>query len=185
MSNASNAVRAVMPAVIDAGRLEKKRKEAIRARTVVDRHRYFQGVAQARYVLRKVFRIIAEHAKAAGIDSLAHQVLIQVYGSPSMQLRVKDVAERLDIALALASNVVKSLEQQGYVVRVRSERDKRAMLVMVTAKGKNLLQHIDEQVQTHVDYFTHQMSAQDRETALSIMMFYIGVSLGDRSAVRP
>lgn len=173
-----------MTIVIDAGRLEKKRKEAVRLRGVVDRHRYFEGVAQARYVLRKVFRIIEEHAKLAGIDPLEHQALIQIYGSVTTRLRVKDVAERLDIAPALASNMIKALEKMGYVMSVRSERDQRAMLVTVTPKGKSLLHHIDEQVQAHVDYFTHQLSPQARETALSILMFYIGVSLGDRSAVR-
>lgn len=170
--------------VVDAGRLEKKRKEAIRLRAVVDRHRYFAGVARARYVLRRVFRIIEEHAKLAGIDPLEHQALIQVYGSPTMRLRIKDVAERLDISPALSSNVLKALAQAGHVARVRSENDQRAMLVTVTAKGRALLLRIDEQVQAHVDYFTRQLSVQDRETALSIMMFYIGVSLGDRGAVR-
>ena len=173
-----------MTIIVNAGKLERKRKEAIRLRAVVDRHRYFEGVAQARYVLRKVFRIIEEHAKLAGVDPLEHQALIQIYGSPAMQLRIKDIAERLDIAPALASNVLKSLEHMGHVVRERSESDQRAMLVMMTPKGRSLLHRIDEQVQIHVDYFTHQLSQQTREAALSIMMFYIGVSLGDRSATR-
>ena len=167
-----------MTIVVDAGRIEKRRKQAIRSRAVVDRHRYFEGIAQARYVLRKVFRIIEEHAKLAGIDPLQHQALIQIYGSATMQLRIKDVAERLDIAPALASNLLKSLEQAGYVERGRSARDQRSTLVAVTPKGRSLLHHIDEQVQAHVDYFTHQLSTQARETALSIMMFYIGASLG-------
>ena len=167
-----------MTIVVDAGRIEKRRKQAIRSRAVVDRHRYFEGIAQARYVLRKVFRIIEEHAKLAGIDPLEHQALIQIYGSATMQLRIKDVAERLDIAPALASNLLKSLEQAGYVQRVRSARDQRSTLVAVTPKGRSLLHHIDEQVQAHVDYFTHQLSTQARETARSIMMFYIGASLG-------
>lgn len=171
-----------MAIVIDADSLEKRRRQAVRSRAVVDRHRYFAGVAQARYVLRKVFRIIEEHAKLAGLDPLAHQALIQIYGSATMQLRIKDVAERLDVAPALASNLLKSLERAGLVGRVRSTQDQRAMLVGITPEGRKLLQQIDERVQTHVDYFTQQLSAQAREIALSIMMFYIGVSFGERSA---
>ncbi len=167
-----------MTIVVDAVRLERKRKEAVRLRSVDNRHRYFEGVASARYVLRKVFRLVEEQAKLAGIDPLEHQALIQVYGSPDMRLRVKDVAEKLDIVAALASNVLKSLEQRGYVIRVRSETDQRAMLVSVTARGIRLLHRIDEQVHDHVDYFTRQLSQETREAAISILMFYIGVSLG-------
>jgi DNA-binding MarR family transcriptional regulator len=166
-----------MTIVVAAGRIEKRRKEAVRLRALVDRHHYFEGVAEARYVLRKVFRIIEEQAKLAGLDPLAHQALIQIYGSPSMQLRVKDVAERLDIVAALASSIVKSLEGMGYVARLRSEHDQRTTLVAVTPQGRKLLHCIDEQVHMHVDYFTRQLSQEARETALSIMMFYIGVSL--------
>ena len=173
-----------MTVVIPAGRIERKRKEAVRLRGLVDRHRYFAGVAEARYVLRKVFRIIEEQAKLAGLDPLAHQALIQIYGSPSMRLRVKDVAERLDIVAALASSILKSLELMGYVARVRGEHDQRTTLVTVTPHGRKLLHRIDEQVHVHVDYFTGQLSQEARETALSIMMFYIGVSLGDPSATR-
>jgi DNA-binding MarR family transcriptional regulator len=173
-----------MTIVVDAGRLERKRREAVKLRSVVDRHRYFEGVALARYVLRKVFRLVEEQAKLAGIDPLEHQALIQIYGSSDMRLRVKDVAERLDIAAALASNVLKSLEQRGYVARMRSATDQRAMLVSVTARGTRLLHRIDEQVHDHVDYFTRQLSQEAREAAISIMMFYIGVSLGASNAAQ-
>ncbi len=108
----------VMTIIISSSRLEKKRREAVRCRTIVDRHRYFQGVAQARFVLRKVFRLIEEQAKLAGLDPLEHQALIQIYGSPLKRLRVKEVAERLDIVPAFASGLVKSLEGKGFGWRI-------------------------------------------------------------------
>jgi DNA-binding MarR family transcriptional regulator len=169
-----------MTIVIDAGRLEKKRKDAIRARTVQDRHQYFHSVAQTRYVLRKVFRLIEERAKIAGLDPLEHQALIQIYGSPEMKLRVKEVAERLDIAPAFASNILKSLEARQFLVRLASSRDQRVTYVEVTQQGKELLHRIDEQVHVHVDFFTRQLPQEAREAAISIMMFYIGISLTTR-----
>jgi DNA-binding MarR family transcriptional regulator len=173
-----------MTVVIDASRLEKKRKEAIRARTVRDRHQYFQSVAQTRYVLRKVFRLIEERAKVAGLDPLEHQALIQIYGSKQMKLRVKEVAERLDIAPAFASSILKSLEKRKLVVRLASDRDQRVTYVVVTTRGKELLHRIDEQVHLHVDFFTQQLPQDVREAAISIMMFYIGISLATRQAAK-
>src|SRR6478736_1849013 len=111
--------------VIDAARLERGREKAAKARATADRHPYFQGVAQARYVLRKVFRLVEEEAKRAGIDPLAHQALIQIYGSPTGALKVKDVAERLDITPAFASSLVKTLAAKGLIATKKDKRDSR------------------------------------------------------------
>ena len=162
--------------VIDAARLERGREKAAKARATADRHPYFHGVAQARYVLRKVFRLVEEEAKRAGVDPLAHQALIQIYGSQTGALRVKEVAERLDITPAFASSLVKSLEDKGFIVRSRDRTDSRVSWVKVTREARALLHGIDEQVQIHVDYFTRNLTAQQTEAALSVLLFYAGVS---------
>src|SRR3954471_6175444 len=125
--------------VIDVKRLERGRERAVKARSTTDRYPYFHGVAQARYVLRKVFRLVEDEAKRAGIDPLAHQALIQIYGSQSGALRVKEVAERLDITPAFASSLVKSLSARGFVVRTRDKTDSRVTWVTVTKEARALL----------------------------------------------
>ncbi|HEY4265632.1 MAG TPA: MarR family winged helix-turn-helix transcriptional regulator [Micropepsaceae bacterium] len=166
--------------IIDAGRLERGRERAAKAARGADRHLYFHGVAEARYVLRKVFRLVEEEAKRAGIDPLAHQALIQICGSQTGALKVKDLAERLDITPAFASSLVKSLAVKGFVVTARDKQDSRVNWIRVTRQGRALLHRIDEQVQVHVDYFTRTLSAQQTEAALAILMFYAGVSLKPR-----
>jgi DNA-binding MarR family transcriptional regulator len=162
--------------VIDAARLERGRERAAKARATADRHPYFHGVAQARYLLRKVFRLVEEEAKRAGVDPLVHQALIQIYGSEGGTLRVKEVAERLDITPAFASSLVKSLQAKGFVVRSRDKTDNRVSWIKITKEARVLLHQIDEQVQIHVDYFTRNLTAQQTEAALSILLFYAGVS---------
>lgn len=163
--------------VVDAARLEKRREKAVRSRALSDRSLYFHAVAAARYVLRKVFRLVEEEAKRAGIDPLAHQALIQIYGSEKGALRVKELAERLDISPAFSSSLIKLLVAKHYVTRERDRHDSRVAWVKVTKKGQDLLHRIDEQVQIHVDYFTHNLAPAETEAALSILMFYAGVSL--------
>jgi len=163
--------------IVDAKRLERGREKAVKARATSDRRPYFRGVAQARYVLRKVFRLVEEEAKRAGIDPLAHQALIQIYGSAAGALKVKDVAERLDITPAFASSLVKTLVTRGFLATKRDKQDSRINWVQVTKEGRALLHRIDEQVQIHVDYFTRGLSSGETEAALSILMFYAGVSL--------
>ena len=62
-----------------------------------DLQRYFYGVSRARYVLRKVFRLIDEEARRHGLEPLQHQTLIQIVGAESEPLRVNEIAERMDI----------------------------------------------------------------------------------------
>jgi DNA-binding MarR family transcriptional regulator len=92
-------------------------------------------------------------------------------------LRVKEVADRLDITPAFASSLVKALVEQGHVVRERDRTDNRVIWVKVTKQGRLLLHSIDEQVQIHVDYFTASLDPKQTEAALSVLMFYVGVSL--------
>jgi DNA-binding MarR family transcriptional regulator len=124
-----------------------------------------------------VFRLVEEEAKRAGIDPLAHQALIQIYGSPTGALKVKDVAERLDITPAFASSLVKALAARDLIATKRDRHDSRVNWVQVTKEGRALLHHIDEQVQIHVDYFSRGLKPVETEAALSILLFYAGVSL--------
>lgn len=163
--------------VVDAVRLERRRATAVRARIARDRHPYFQGVAAARYLLRKVFRLVEEQARSAGLDPLAHQALIQIYGSDDGALKVREVAERLDITPAFASTLIQSLEKKGLVLRRRDAEDQRVIWITVTGKGRAVLYRIDEQVQAEVDRFTGTLSDSRTEAATSILMFYAGVSL--------
>jgi DNA-binding MarR family transcriptional regulator len=132
-------------------------------------------VAEARYVIRKVFRIVDEQAKKTGLEPLEHQALIQVFGSPE-SLRVIDVAERLDIAPALGSRLVKRLEEKGLVIRSPSETDRRMTFVTATEDARELLGEIDRDVEIHVGYFQQQLTNAQRAAALGIFAFYLGAT---------
>lgn len=139
---------------------------------------YFRGVAEARYVIRKVLRIVDEQAKRVGLEPLEHQALIQIFGSASPH-RVSDLAERLDIAPAFASRLVRGLEADGLVIRSPSAHDKRSTYVTATESARNLLAEIDEGVDLHVGYFHRQLSDAERAVAFGIFAFYVGASRVD------
>jgi DNA-binding MarR family transcriptional regulator len=136
---------------------------------------YVYGIAQARYVIRKVFRIVDEEAKKAGLDPLAHQALLQVFGALEEDLTINGLADRLDIAPAFASRLVKELETKGYARRVRSLEDRRVTYVEITPEGEQLLRAIDHEVHVHVEYFQKQLGDDRRYPALAIFAFYLGI----------
>lgn len=136
---------------------------------------YFHGIAEARYVIRKIFRVVDEQAKAVGLEPLEHQALIQVLGA-TKPMRVIDLSERLDIAPAFASRLAKQLEDRQLVVRSASSEDRRSKYLAATPRARELLAEIDEKVHLHVDYFQRQLSDDERVAALGIFAFYLGAS---------
>lgn len=140
-----------------------------------DFHRYTQSIANARYVIRRVFRIVDEQARARDLDPLSHQMLLQIYGFDGDVASVSTIAERLDIAAALASRLIKQLESGGLARRVSLESDRRVTVVEITDEGIALLREIDDAVHLHVKYFQSQLPDRERLDALMIFAFYVGL----------
>lgn len=145
-----------------------------RTRSRAEQHDYIVAVAHARYILRKLFRLVEDVAKELGIEPLAHQALLQVYGSPAQALRVSELGERLDITTAFTSNLVKGLVRSGYLTRESIESDARVTILRITDAGRDLCNQVDAEVRPHVEYFASQLSPDERRIALSTVMFYIG-----------
>jgi DNA-binding MarR family transcriptional regulator len=163
-----------MTSVVDFAKVEKKTAAAVRSRNGANKHEYFKAVAQVRYVLRKVFRMVDEQARKFDLESLSHQALLQVYGSDDQKLRVSELAERLDIAPAFASNLIKALIKRNLLSRESDASDLRVTMLNITPTGIEICNMIDAEVRPHVNYFTSQLSMDDRETALSTLVFYMG-----------
>jgi DNA-binding MarR family transcriptional regulator len=144
-------------------------------------HGYVYGISQDRYVTRKVMRIIDEQAKKADLEPLQHQALIQIYGNDGTQMPVNAVAERLNIAPAFASRLIKELEEKSLIYREQHPDDKRITCVAATDAGIRTLRDIDDAVHVHVNYFQSQLSDENRIAALAIFAFYVG--LEDDSAL--
>jgi DNA-binding MarR family transcriptional regulator len=136
---------------------------------------YIRDLAQARFVTRKVFRIVDEQARAAGVEPLQFQVLIQVLGAQTDVVHVNDVADRLDVAPAFASRLIKELEAKGMLERSQSTVDRRMTRVAVTPAGTALIRRVDSAVYVHLEYFQKQLSDTDRFAALTTFAFCVGL----------
>jgi DNA-binding MarR family transcriptional regulator len=137
---------------------------------------YVRNVAEARYVIRRVLRIVEERAKEHGLEPLLHQALLQVYGAAGGDgITVGGLAARLDVAAAFASRMVRRLEELELVQRRPSETDRRAIIVAATQSGAERLAAIDDDVHRHVALLQHQLGGDEKLMALSIFAFYVGL----------
>lgn len=135
---------------------------------------YMRRVAQARFVMRRVLRILDESAKSHGLDGLEHQALLQIAGTPTGSLAIHTLADRLDIVPAFASRLVKQLVSKGLIERSSLPADKRVTLTNVSAEGIELLRKIDSDVHYQMAHFQRGIETHDRTAALAIFAFYVG-----------
>lgn len=142
-----------------------------------EHHTHFEAIAAARYLIRKMFRMMNDEAKKAGLDSLQYQALLQIYGGEHEMLYVNELAERLDIVPAFASKLVKGLDEKGLVSRTQSKRDKRIIEVRITDEGRATCRAIDQEVRVHVEYFQKQRPHSEKKAALKLLAFYLGIDI--------
>jgi DNA-binding MarR family transcriptional regulator len=140
---------------------------------------HVKAIAHARYVLRRILRLLDEQAINAGLKPLQHQALLQIYGADS-PLPVSKVAERLDIAAALASRLIRDLEEKGLVQRDRGFSDRRIIAVTASEAGIELLRQIDSRVHGRVSQFQAELTEEGKFGALATFSFYLGLDADPR-----
>lgn len=144
---------------------------------------YVTNLADARFVIRRVLRLVNDHAKDLGLEPLTHQALLQIYGTNyGGGISVSALAKRLDIPSALASRLVRDLEQEGLVVREPSAKDRRVTTVSATREGIERLRDIDDSVHYDIIGFHRQLTDEQRLAALSIFAFYVGLDPASAAA---
>ena len=138
---------------------------------------FFNGVAQARYVIRRVTRIVDEQARTQSLEPLGHQLLIQLFGAEGHTLNVNSLGHRLDVPPAVASRLIKALESRGMVERRKSEIDLRVTDVYLTDTGMAICVTIWENLRPHMEYFQKLLDDETKRIALAVFGYYVGVRL--------
>lgn len=144
---------------------------------------YFGSIAQARFVLRRLFRIFNEEAKHEGLEGLQHQALIQIAGHDQQEgLPVGRLARRLDVSLALASRMVAQLHKVSLVERGTHPADGRVTVARATPEGREALARISQRVHAHMHRFQDTLTEEERRAALLVLTFQLGITLDDEAA---
>jgi DNA-binding MarR family transcriptional regulator len=145
----------------------------------VDFASHVRAIAHGRYVMRHILHLLDEQAVAAGLQPLRHQLLLQVYGAPTPP-SVSTLAERLSIAPALTSRLIRTLEEEGLVERVKSTSDKRVISVRATEAGIEVLRSIDLEVHEQVYQFHRKLTDESKLGALATFASYLGLDSDPR-----
>jgi DNA-binding MarR family transcriptional regulator len=97
----------------------------------------------------------------------ARDAAILAHLDPRAAISAGKLAKHLGIAPSTLSEAVEELERHGYVVRAKSERDRRIVLLVLTKKGRDAVaaeSALDAKLLRNV---LGRLSASDRDTAVA------------------
>ena len=122
------------------------------------------------FAMHHSMRERAHFAKATGLSMPQFGILMQLHYRKDCGVSV--ISERFDITNAAASQLVEKLVQSGLIQREEDPNDRRAKLLNLTEKGKELIQQGIEERYRWVDQLAVKLTADERAKvaeALDIM----------------
>jgi len=102
----------------------------------------------------------SQFAKSTGLSMPQFGILMQLHHRGNCG--IGDIGERFDITSAAASQLADKLVQSGLIQREEDPQDRRAKLLNLTDKGRELIQQGIEERYRWVDQVAERLTAEER-----------------------
>lgn len=103
----------------------------------------YQSLAEFRHQIRRYLRFSERAVRNAELEPRQYQMLLALKGlSPDVRPRIAELAEQLQIQHHSAVELVDRLEKGGLVRRQRGSKDRREVLVLLTAAGDRVIRDL-------------------------------------------
>ncbi len=120
----------------------------------------YVALAEFRYALRKFFRFSEEAAEGLGIEPKQYQALLAVQGFPGRErITIGELAEQLQIRHHSAVGLVNRTVTEGLLKREVGVEDRREVYVILTSKGKDVLENLATAHREELRQFGPQIKA--------------------------
>jgi DNA-binding MarR family transcriptional regulator len=116
--------------------------------------KYEELLVSLRRVIRAIDLYSKKLSKESGLTSPQLIVLQEITQHDGCM--VKDIASSINLSSATVTSILDRLEARNYVIRERSETDKRKVGLHLTELGKSVLKDAPRPLQAHfIDRFEH------------------------------
>ena len=103
----------------------------------------------------------AHHAKAPGLSMPQFSILMQLFYRGNSG--ISEISERFEITSAAASQHVDNLVQAGLIERTEDPRDRRAKQILLSPKGKALIESGMSERYRWMDALVETLEEKDRQ----------------------
>ncbi len=113
--------------------------------TQADERKRLQTLAEFRYALRQFLQFSEERAGQAGLHPQQHQLLLLIAGArDGVETTVTYAAERLGLRHHSVVELSKRCEEGGLIRRRHDPKDRRRVMLTVTAEGQQILRALSD-----------------------------------------
>ncbi len=106
----------------------------------------YRALAQFRYQIRCFLNFSERSARESGLEPQQYLLLLAVRGLPPGQPpSIRNLAERLQIRHHSVVELIDRMAEHGFVRRARAKKDRRQVLVRLTARGERVLARLAAQ----------------------------------------
>lgn len=103
----------------------------------------YRLLAELRYQIRRFLAYRDQTSRDNGLEPQQYQVLLAIKGAPpGVEVTVGRLAQRMLVRHHSAVEMIDRLATHGLVTRARHPKDRRKMLVHLTAKGERVLHEL-------------------------------------------
>jgi DNA-binding MarR family transcriptional regulator len=99
----------------------------------------YEGLAGFRFALRKFLAFSEVVTREAGVTPWQYQAMLAIRTNPAGAIVIRELAEQMVLQHHGAVQLVDRLCKAGLARRTHSAKDRRSVLVVLTAKGSKLL----------------------------------------------
>lgn len=122
--------------------------------------RQYASLAKFRYALRVFLRFSEQAARGAGLTPAQHQLLLAIRGWDAEEApSVGELAERLQTSPNAALELVRRVEEEGFVTVASDPADRRRQVVGLTRSGSVRLDSLTTLHREELRTFRREMNA--------------------------
>jgi DNA-binding MarR family transcriptional regulator len=131
------------------------------------------AASRAAIEMRKVF---ARHMKPLDLKVVDFSILMLVAANP--EVNQKQIGQALDISAPNMAVILDRLVERGWARRVRSEKDRRAQHIHLTAAGRELVLRAERIARTMEDGTLQVLSPAERALLIELLLKVANASRG-------
>lgn len=123
------------------------------------------AASRASIELKKSF---ARHLGPLGLKAVEFSILVLVAANP--EVNQKQLGQALDVSAPNMAITLDRMVERGWVERVRSTLDRRAMLIHLTAEGRDLVQRAEKIAATMEHGALRMLSSAERALLVELLL---------------
>lgn len=120
-----------------------------------------------------VFRKDNTKKQPCADENMNHRDIMMLNAAISMRkdglVKMSDISDHFHISPAAISQAIRTFEKKGWVERVVLENDRRSVYIKVSDEAKQMMKHVEDQMNDHLTDFLEYLGEEDSIALLRIM----------------